>query len=35
MRSAQYFSLREHLEVDDDLPPTEKIAARLDGATWK
>lgn len=35
MRSAQYFSLREHLDVDGDLPSTEEIAERLKEKTWE
>lgn len=35
MRSAQYFSLREHLQVDGDLPPTREAASRLENMAWE
>lgn len=35
MRGAQYFSLREELEVSGELPPTEEIAERLHEKSWE
>lgn len=35
MRSAQYFNLRRHLQVEWHLRPTEEIAARLEEADWE
>lgn len=35
MRGAQYFSLREELDINGDLPETSEIAERLEDEFWK
>ena len=35
MMGAQYFSLREELDISGDLPDTEEIAERLKEKSWE